>query len=90
MQEAFERGSVDVFQYKLRQLGRLTQLNVMHDNSDSNPGWLLLKVVVTSNMPGEKVQNRMLPWDALHVRLHHAGLHMMLCMVDHSGQLSAL
>lgn len=55
LQEAFERGQVDTFQFKLRQLGRLTKLIVMHDNAGTNPGWQLLKVVVTSNLQGEKV-----------------------------------
>ncbi len=51
--EAFERGGIDAFTFRLRRLGRLRHLVVSHDNSGRNPAWYLLKVVVNSTHPEE-------------------------------------
>lgn len=51
--EAFERGGIDAFTFRLRRLGRLRHLVVSHDNTGRNPAWYLLKVVVTSTHPEE-------------------------------------
>ncbi|KAG2501257.1 hypothetical protein HYH03_001064 [Edaphochlamys debaryana] len=52
-QEAFERGSIDAFKYRLKRLGKLKRLLVWHDNTGRNPAWHLQKVVITSEHPEE-------------------------------------
>ncbi|GIL93966.1 hypothetical protein Vretimale_245 [Volvox reticuliferus] len=51
--EAFERGCIDAFTFRMRRLGRLRRLVLSHDNTGKNPAWFLLKVVVTSSHPEE-------------------------------------
>ena len=62
--EAFERGTVDAFTFKLRHLGRLAKMVVGHDNAGRNAAWHLLKVVVTSTHPEEPYVSgaRAAPW----------------------------
>ncbi|GLC54185.1 hypothetical protein PLESTB_000832700 [Pleodorina starrii] len=51
--EAFERGGIDAFSFRMRRLGRLRRMVVWHDNTGKNPAWFLLKVVVSSSHPEE-------------------------------------
>ncbi|KAG2432966.1 hypothetical protein HXX76_008694 [Chlamydomonas incerta] len=51
--EAFERGCIDAFTFRLRRLGKLRRMLLSHDNTGKNPAWHLLKVVVTSTHPEE-------------------------------------
>lgn len=50
----FNRGQLDRFRIRARDVGRLKMLRVGHDNSGSNSRWLLEEVVIFSLVRGER------------------------------------
>jgi hypothetical protein len=49
----FEKGSTNIFDFKLPDYGRLTQVRIRHDNSGSNPGWYVQEIRIGKVWPIE-------------------------------------
>jgi hypothetical protein len=42
----FERGQTDVFSIEMRDIGKIRQVRIRHDNSGNKPGWFLDRITV--------------------------------------------